>query len=320
MFSSTFFGITLACLSVHADVFPNFPAGDVQTTGKTCHITWKGDKDSKTAWKDMSIELMTGDNFDMFELAVATGLDGTVDGSFDWTCPEVTPNAAIYFYQFRSPHTSTYEWTTRFAIVSSSGQIMEPPNSTQKDHQPIPWGTGALVHSSIAVPPPVFTPTTTTTTSATPSKPPTSTATPSNVVPGVVSGCTLFFTETSLLCNQFEAWNGGACNILQKGLTPGLAYCVAGPTAITTQTLTTTTYITTIAPTATASASPSLTPINVASGVVSGCAKFFTRTTELCTGIEAQYGISVAQFESWNGGAGICDHLESGKAYCVAKP
>ncbi|KAG5716664.1 hypothetical protein E4T56_gene16361 [Termitomyces sp. T112] len=324
MLSSIFVGIVLACIFTRAQVFPNFPAGDVQTAGKPCHIAWSGDKNSTTAWKDMSIQFMTGDNLNMVHLTTVTaGRDGTVDGSFDWICPEVTPNAAIYFYQFRSPHTSIYEWTTRFPIVSSSGQITSPPNSTQPDGKPIPWGTGALANPSIALPAPVFT-TATLITSTVPRKPPTSSATPTNIAPEVASGCTSFFTQTSLFCNQiteffnitienFEAWNGGAsvCNIFQKGLTPGLAYCVAGPTTITADTTTNTITIT-ISP------SPVSTPTNVASGVVLGCTRFFTRTTELCVEIDAKYNISVAEFESWNGGAGVCNILESGKAYCIA--
>ena len=49
-------------------VFPNFPAADVQTTGQTCHIAWAKDTASTTAWKDMTIQLMTGDNFNMIHL------------------------------------------------------------------------------------------------------------------------------------------------------------------------------------------------------------------------------------------------------------
>ncbi|KAG6888341.1 hypothetical protein C0995_009088 [Termitomyces sp. Mi166 len=398
MLSSIFIGIALACLSVHADVEPSYPAGDIQTTGKTCHIAWKGDQDSTTIWKDMSIELMTGDSSRM-----------------------VTPNAAIYFYQFRSPHTSTYEWTTRFAIISSSGEITVPPHSTHPDGESIPWGVGGLVPSSIVVPPPTFTTTMrTTTTTATPRKPsmsnavrrngviggckkfiteislfcdqipekynitvedfeawnggpcnafqqdstplvycvegPTTITThpttdddggvppptfttmrtttttsatprkPSNAAHsnGVIGGCRKFITETSLFCNQipetynitvedFEAWNGGSCDTFQQDFTP-LVYCVEGPTAITAHLMVTPTA--SIATTTMSSSLPVFTPMNVASGVVSGCTKFFMRTTELCSAIEAKYDISVAQFESWNGGAGVCDFLESGKAYC----
>ncbi|KAG6825598.1 hypothetical protein H0H92_003095 [Tricholoma furcatifolium] len=241
---SVFWGAVLAYSTgavlrvVRADVFPNYPAGDLQTTGKPCKIGWAGDSSSKTAWKDMSIELMTGDNYNMVHLTtVVTGQDGTADGSYQWTCPQVIPNAAIYFYQFRSPNTATYEWTTRFAIASTSGKVTSPPNATQPGGAAIPWGVGALADPSKAVPAPVFsTPTTTTSQSATATKPPTTSSTPSNVASDVVSGCTSFFTRpANFMCtditadygitiDNFNAWNGGsnACDVLQVGF----AYCV----------------------------------------------------------------------------------------------
>ncbi|KAF5378802.1 hypothetical protein D9615_006996 [Tricholomella constricta] len=301
--------ILLACgLVARADVFPNFPAADIERSGSTCRIGWGGDTSSTTAWKDMTIQLMTGDNFNMVHITtVATAQDGTVDGSFSWICPEVTPNSAIYFYQFRSPHTPNYQWTTRFTIASSSGQTTPPTNNTQPDGANIPWGTGALKDPSIAVPPPVF-PTTTTTTNPTPTTTvPTSTATPTNVAPGIVAGCTGFFTETDLLCWQivsqfgitledFEAWNGGSnvCNTLQAGL----AYCIARPT-----------------PT---NPSPVPTPTNVAPSVVTGCTAFFTETNLLCYEIAQKFGITVDNFEAWNGGSSVCNTLQTGLAYCVA--
>ena len=48
----------------------------------------------------MSIELMTGSNLEMSKLAtVATGLDGTQLNatSYNYTCPSVSPNSAVYF-------------------------------------------------------------------------------------------------------------------------------------------------------------------------------------------------------------------------------
>ncbi|KAG6908738.1 hypothetical protein DXG01_003442 [Tephrocybe rancida] len=312
MRASTFLGILLASnyqTALVRAVYPNFPAGDIQTAGKTCHIAWGGDTPPKTEWKDMTIEFMTGDNFNMVHLTtVATDRDGTVAGSFDWICPQVNPNAAIYFYQFRSPHTPDYAWTTRFPIASSSGKVTSPPESKQSDGAAIPWGKGALVDPSKASPPPVFT-TKTTAPSATSVKPPMSTSTPNNVAPGVVTGCTGFFTRTTQLCYQmasaygisienFEAWNGGArvCDVLESGK----SYCVGAPTKRST------------------SSPPIATPKNVAKGVVSGCTKFFTRTNQLCYTITADNGITVAQFESWNG-AGVCDVLVPDEAYCVAR-
>ncbi|KAG5644213.1 hypothetical protein DXG03_008876, partial [Asterophora parasitica] len=323
--------VLLACgLIARADVFPNYPAADILRSGSTCRIGWAGDTSSRTAWKDMSIQFMTGDNYNMVHITtVATGQDGTVDGSFTWTCPEVTPNSAIYFYQFRSPHTPNYQWTTRFTIASSSGQTTPPLESTQPNGALIPWGIGALKNPSAAIPPPVFTPTPTPTKATTTTSAPTVTATPTNVAPGVVSGCTSFFTETNLLCWQifsqfgitqqdFEAWNGGAnvCNTLQSGL----AYCVArtAPSTSKAPSTSTTSSTSTTPSTPTNPASPISTPTNVAPNVVPRCTAFFTETNLFCYEIAAKFGISVDDFQAWNGGSSVCNTLQTGLAYCVA--
>ncbi|KAJ4474936.1 hypothetical protein J3R30DRAFT_3294756 [Lentinula aciculospora] len=157
MVSSFSLAILLAStLLVRADVVPDTPA--TGKAGSTCSISWAGDSSSSTNWSNMAIELMTGDNFDMvFLTTVATGLDGTKSGSYSWTCPEVNPYSAIYFYQFVSPlETGNPVWTTRFAIASSSGETTTPPNSTQSDGEAIPWGTGALVDASSASSAPSF--------------------------------------------------------------------------------------------------------------------------------------------------------------------
>jgi hypothetical protein len=143
-----------------ADVTPSEPGpGDIFNAGATCPIVWLGDKDSTTAWKDMAIELMTGDNLNMIHITtVATGQDGTVDGRFEWPCPQVNPYSAIYFYQFSSPHTTVKTWVTRFTIASPTGQTTPPANATQPgSNDAIPWGVGALVDPSKATPPPTFT-------------------------------------------------------------------------------------------------------------------------------------------------------------------
>lgn len=138
---------------VRADVNPSTP--DTGKAGSTCSIVWAADTNSTTNWADMSIELMTGSNYNMvFMTTVATGLDGTKDGTFSWTCPQVNPYSDIYFYQFVSPlETSNPQWTTRFAIASSSGATTTPTNSTQPDGESIPWGTGALVDAVASAPP-----------------------------------------------------------------------------------------------------------------------------------------------------------------------
>lgn len=68
---SFFAGFVLsAALVARADVTPSEPGpGSVYNAGSTCTVSWEGDKDSTTAWKDMSIQLMTGNNFEMVHLS-----------------------------------------------------------------------------------------------------------------------------------------------------------------------------------------------------------------------------------------------------------
>ncbi|KAI0831898.1 hypothetical protein BC628DRAFT_565782 [Trametes gibbosa] len=95
------------------------------------------------------------------DITAVASFDGT-DASlttFSYLCPEVTPNSAIYFYQFTSPQAPTArEWTTRFAIADAQGNTTPPPNAVQPDaeRKPIPWGTGALKDPSKAVPEPGY--------------------------------------------------------------------------------------------------------------------------------------------------------------------
>jgi len=133
-----------AALFAHAQVVPNEPSpGEVFNEGSSCHIGWAGDTTSTTNWKNMTIQFMTGANLAMVPLSVvATGQDGTVAGTFDYPCPEVTPNSAIYFYQFTSPGQPD-QWTTRFTIASATGETTPPTNTTDG----IQWGTGQLATS-----------------------------------------------------------------------------------------------------------------------------------------------------------------------------
>ncbi|KAJ7582133.1 hypothetical protein C8J56DRAFT_1168171, partial [Mycena floridula] len=66
------------------------------------------------------------------------------------------PNSAIYFYQFCSPHTDVYQWTTQFTVASNSSATTPPEHQAQTDGQAVPWGTGALADPSTAVAAPVF--------------------------------------------------------------------------------------------------------------------------------------------------------------------
>ncbi|KIK05660.1 hypothetical protein K443DRAFT_334822 [Laccaria amethystina LaAM-08-1] len=157
MFTTSTLTFLLALASpllIRADVTPSEPSpGESFNAGSPCTVGWIGDTVSTTTWKNMAIELMTGDNFNMVHLTtVATNQDGTVDGHFQFTCPEVTPYSAIYFYQFTSSLTTDATWTGRFTIASPTGASSPPPNATQPDTgDAIPWGTGALNDPSNAV-------------------------------------------------------------------------------------------------------------------------------------------------------------------------
>ncbi|EPQ56189.1 hypothetical protein GLOTRDRAFT_137993 [Gloeophyllum trabeum ATCC 11539] len=142
-------------LVARADPTPNEPGpGSVFNEGSTCHIAW--DPDTTGQWKNMAIELMTGDNFNMVHLTTVTTLDGTSTSTntYDYPCPSVTPNAAIYFYQFSDPSSPNKTWTTRFAIADANGKTVDPSNASQPGGAAIPWGTGALTDPSSATPPP----------------------------------------------------------------------------------------------------------------------------------------------------------------------
>ncbi|KZT74375.1 hypothetical protein DAEQUDRAFT_190275 [Daedalea quercina L-15889] len=172
--------VSLASLAL-ADVTPTAPGpNETFIAGFNCTVDW--DADMSGTWKNMTIDLMSGSNDNMSTVTnVASGLDGT-DASFsplNWTCPEVDPYSAIYFYQFTNGgNESDAQWTTRFTIASSSNTSVPPEQSQQPNGDPIPWGVGVLASSN-----------TTNTTSAYPSsstasgnvtsstQPPTSTAT-----------------------------------------------------------------------------------------------------------------------------------------------
>ncbi|KAG6847734.1 hypothetical protein H0H93_006277, partial [Arthromyces matolae] len=164
--------------------------------------------------------------------------------------------------------------------------------------------------------------------------------------------CTAFLPTYGITEDQFNSLNGGAgaCNRLENGK----SYCVAG-SGVTAMTITSTPKPTTTAnpapppvstptdiaasvaagwpgvnakagastpnstPSATAASSVS-TPSNVAAGVVAGCSAFYQRTNgALCNTFLPTYSITEDQFNQWNGGAGACNRLEDGKAYCVAQ-
>jgi len=146
----------LAPLLASAIIVPTAPdSTTVANAGATCHIQWTPDTTGK--WTTTYIELMSGSNLDMVHLTTVGTVDGTsaTNTSLDWTCPAVTPNAKIYFYQFTSPDDPTNTtWTTRFTIADANGNTVAPSQTTQPGGAPTPWGVGALNNPADATPPP----------------------------------------------------------------------------------------------------------------------------------------------------------------------
>ncbi|KAF9652249.1 hypothetical protein BDM02DRAFT_3258688 [Thelephora ganbajun] len=132
-------------------VTPTAPGpGEVLAAGSKCSISWTPDESGK--WKTFSIDLMSGSNSNMTLVTnVAEDLDGT-DSSlspYTWTCPEVDPYSAIYFYQFNAAvDKSSPAWTTRFTITSSAGETTVPPHSKQPNGDDVPWGIGVMLSGS----------------------------------------------------------------------------------------------------------------------------------------------------------------------------
>jgi hypothetical protein len=143
---------------VLADPVPSAPGpNETFNEGTNCSFAWAGDSNpASQVWKTMNVELMSGSNFAMTHLTtVASGLDGTAAGTHSFPCPQVTPNAAIYFYQFSCPASPNLTWTTRFTIADATGKSTAPAQMTQPGtNDPIPWGSGALVDPTQAVAPP----------------------------------------------------------------------------------------------------------------------------------------------------------------------
>lgn len=228
-------------LLVRADPTPSAPGpGDTFKVGGTCHIAWEAD--TTGVWKVMNIELMTGSNFDMVHLTTVTTVDGTnpATTTFDYPCPAVTPNSAIYFYQFSSPASQTKYWTTRFTITDAQGGSTPPSQQTQPGtNAPIPWGTGALVNPADAKPPPAgggasgnsSIPSASTSPAVVTPNLPTSTVAPSTSFSTIVSSSTEQ-SSTSLPSATAAAGNvqNGAAGLTVDGrvYTAGLLFLAAG--------------------------------------------------------------------------------------------
>ena len=66
--------------------------------------------------------------------------------------PQVTPNSAIYFYEFTSSSSTVKYWTTRFTITDENGNSTPPTEDAQPNGDKIPWGTGALAGDNSTLP------------------------------------------------------------------------------------------------------------------------------------------------------------------------
>lgn len=78
----------LPILPAFAEPTPSEPApGAVFNEGATCHIAWEADPTG--VWKEMSIQLMTGDNFNMIHLTseFAMPLSCYVDRPLTYSAP-----------------------------------------------------------------------------------------------------------------------------------------------------------------------------------------------------------------------------------------
>jgi hypothetical protein len=121
----TFFSSFLTFVCCAAALTATAPGpGDVFNAGNNCTIKWDVAEGDTQPWSTFSIDLMSGSNSNMsLVVNVANSLDGTDTtlSPFNWTCPEVDPYSATYFYQFTSGSDSTMkQWTTRFTVRSFS--------------------------------------------------------------------------------------------------------------------------------------------------------------------------------------------------------
>ncbi|KAF9222017.1 hypothetical protein BS17DRAFT_685433, partial [Gyrodon lividus] len=124
--------------------------GDIYTAGRSCSSKWKIDPTG--TWRNVTLELMSGSNYNMsLVMRVVGALDGTTESAYNFTCPNVAPNSNIYFYQARPPSKAFNNadvensvWTARFTIASPIGIVTPPEYSQQPGGSPIAWGNGRL--------------------------------------------------------------------------------------------------------------------------------------------------------------------------------
>ncbi|KAG8949975.1 hypothetical protein FRC04_008054 [Tulasnella sp. 424] len=141
----------LAALASKALADPSPLTPTTSNVGGDCVISWSADTTGK--WTQTNIQLMTGDNWNMVPITTIATVDTTSAAAttYTWTCPDVTPNAPIYFYQFsHATEPTKLLWTTRFTIAGADGSTVAAENQTQPDGTNVPWGTGALTDPSTA--------------------------------------------------------------------------------------------------------------------------------------------------------------------------
>lgn len=148
--------IVLALVSkALADPAPLTPP--TSNVGTDCVISWSPDTTGK--WTQTNIQLMTGDNWNMVPITTIATVDTTSSAAttYTWTCPDVSPNAPIYFYQFsHAAEPANLVWTTRFTIAAADGTTEAAENQTQPDGSNVPWGIGQLADPSEAKPAPAY--------------------------------------------------------------------------------------------------------------------------------------------------------------------
>jgi len=147
MFFSALIAIAIGS-SALASPTPTFPGpSDSFTALGQCNIAWTLDTNATKPWTTMNIELMTGSNAQMVHMRTVATVDATKQTTFSWICPEVNPNAPIYFYQFSCPSDPTdLMWVTRFLIKGTDGSSVDAPST---DPSGVKYGVGAFVDANL---------------------------------------------------------------------------------------------------------------------------------------------------------------------------
>ncbi|KIO24685.1 hypothetical protein M407DRAFT_244356 [Tulasnella calospora MUT 4182] len=155
MFALTSAIVLVLASKALADPAPLTPP--TTNVGGDCVISWTPDATGK--WTETNIQLMTGDNWNMVPITTIATVDTTSAAAttYTWTCPDVSPNAPIYFYQFsHAAEPANLAWTTRFTIAAADGSTTAAENQTQPDGTNVPWGIGQLADPSEAKPAPAY--------------------------------------------------------------------------------------------------------------------------------------------------------------------